>query len=208
MCERETLFTSFPFSHTNYEDVQLNWVYSITDHTVYMAAAKQSHDMSRVSKRSAGCAKLKQRNMVPVVSRVNLNGVQCLYHQSSCTAACRTWTSLTNCTGPLERRSVALRPSVQRYSWVSFILFLNTDARTVFLTSQMLNVVSVKSLQLAVAALQRLGLYVVSFFRATRLILSARCPNGFWPSPSSASSSLTSGIFRYSTSSSHPHSCC
>lgn len=47
--------------------------------------------------------------MVPVVSRVNLNGVQCLYHQSSCTAACRTWTYLTNCTGPLERRSVALQ---------------------------------------------------------------------------------------------------
>lgn len=39
---------------------------------------------------------------------------------------------------------------------------------------------------------------VYVFFRATRLTLSAPCLNGLWPSPSSASSSPTSEIFRYS----------
>lgn len=53
-------------------------------------------------------------------------------------------------------------------------------------------------MQLFATSRQHLGLYVVSF-RATRLILSARCLNGLWPSPSSASSSPTSEIFRYST---------
>lgn len=39
-----------------------------------------------------------------------------------------------------------------------------------------------------------------AFFRATQLTSSARCPSGRWPSPSSASSSPTSGISRYSVS--------
>lgn len=37
-------------------------------------------------------------------------------------------------------------------------------------------------------------------FRATQLTSSARCLSGLWPSPSSASSSPTSGISRYSVS--------
>ncbi|KAA8593661.1 hypothetical protein FQN60_009777 [Etheostoma spectabile] len=60
---------------------------------------------------------------------------QCSYRQSSCTAVCREWTYLANCTGLLEKR-------------------------------------------------------------VTRLTLSARCLNGPSPSPSSASSSPTSEIFR------------
>lgn len=79
-------------------------------------------------------------NMISVLSGVGLNAVQCLCLRSSCTAACRAWTYLTNCTGPLERRSVVL--SCQ---------------------NRPLMFVRIKSSQLAVAALRCSGLCVVSF---------------------------------------------
>lgn len=119
-----------------------------------------------------------------ILSLMILNSAfcQCLYHRSSCTPASEMWTYLANCTGPQEMKSVEIFCFHTSFS-DSFYNKCTEQKKW--------------SLHLLGTAPHWVFSAICSFSRATRLTSSARCLNGTWPSPLSASSSPTSGIFRY-----------